>query len=195
VDVWAAPPELPAAFPASAAPEARGRWRQDLPVGLGVVLGSVLLGAPVGLLWSAVAPRLTVELTADGPMAADLESTKAFIGADGTFLVIAVLVGAVCGALAWLLARRGGPWTVAGLVVGGLLAASIATQVGLMPGSDAAIAALSDPAKRSGSIELFLGRRQDDGLHMRAMWAVVGWPVGALLAFLVGAFRHPEDLD
>lgn len=191
MDVWAAPPELPGAATA----HRPGRWRSDLPLGLGVVVGSVLLGAPVGLLWSAIAPRLSVELTAQGPVVADLESSKAFIGADGSFLLLGLLVGALCGALGWLFARRGGPWTVAGLVVGGLLAAYVAAEVGLMPGSDAAIAALTDPAHSSGTVELFLGRRQEDGLHMRSVWAVVGWPVGALLAFLVGAFRHPEDLD
>jgi hypothetical protein len=172
------------------------RWRSDLPVAVGVVIGCVLLGAPAGLLWSALAPRLTVTLTAQGPSAPDLQSTKAFIGADGTFLVIALLAGLLCGGLAWWFARRGGPWTVGALVLGGLLAAAVASHVGLMPGSDAAIAALSDPAHHSsGSFELFLGRRESDGLHMRAPWAAVGWPVGALLAFLTGAFREPDELD
>jgi len=192
VDVWAAPPELPAGGERPPA----GRWRSDLPLAVGVVVGCLLLGAPTGLLWSVVAPRLTVRLTPEGPQAPDLESTKAFIGADGAFLVVVLLVGAVSGALAWWLARRGGPWTVGALVVGGVLGALVARQVGLMPGSEQAVAALSDPAKHVGTIELFLGRRLEDGtLHMRAPWAAVGWPVGALLAFLVGAFRRPEELD
>jgi hypothetical protein len=190
VDMWAAPPELPseAAGPA--------RWKTDLPLSVGVVVGCVLLGAPAGLLWSAVAPRITVEFSRTGPQVPDLQSSKAFIGADGSFLVIALLVGALCGALAWWFARRGGPWTVGGLVVGGLLAGVVATRVGLMPGTDEVLAALRDSSRRtSGSVELFLGRRMDDGLHVRAPWTIVGWPVGALIAFLVGAFRRPEDLD
>ena len=192
MDVWAAPPEL-APAEGSRRPD---RWKADLPVALGVVLGCVLLGAPAGLLWSLVAPRLTVRLTQNGAQAADLETTKAFIGADGTFLLVVLLVGAVSGALAWWFARRGGPWTVAGLVVGGLLAAFVASRVGVLPGSEEAVAALRNPAQHTGTIELFLGRAQENGsLRIRSPWAVVGWPVGALLAFVVGAFRHPEELD
>jgi hypothetical protein len=143
-----------------------------------------------------VAPRITVEFSRTGPQVPDLQSSKAFIGADGTFLLVAFLAGVLCGALAWWFARRGGPWTVGGLVVGGLQAGVVASRVGLMPGTDEVFAALSDSAHRtSGSVELFLGRRLEDGLHMRAPWTIVGWPVGALLAFLVGAFRRPEDVD
>lgn len=186
MDIWAAPPD--GGSPA--------RWRSDVVLGAGVVVGSVLLAAPAGLLWSAVAPRVTVTFSPTGPDLPDVQSTKAFIGADGSFLVVALLVGALCGAVAWWLARRGGPWTVAGLVVGGLLAGLIAARVGLMPRTDAIFAALDrSPGRTSGSVELFLGRRMRDGLHMRAPWTLVGWPVGALLAFLVGAFRRPEDLD
>lgn len=196
MDVWAPPVASRGTADTVLPPEAAGRWRTDLPGAAVVVVATVLLGAPAGLLWSAVAPRVSVVFTKDGPQVTDLESTKAFVGADGTFLVVVLLMGLLCGVLAWLFARGFGPWTVGALAVGGLLAALVASRVGLMPGADAAIAALSDPAHHtSGTIDLFLGRHEEDGLHVRAPWAAVGWPVGALFAYLIGAFRWPHELD
>jgi hypothetical protein len=174
---------------------ARSRWRDDLPAAAAVTVGSVLLGAPFGLLWSALAPRVRVGFSAEGPVAPDLESTKAFIGADGSYLLVMVAAGLVCGALAWWLARRSGPWTVAGLAVGGFLAALVAARVGVLPGAHDALVALRHGKAGHPSIDLYLGRLHGDQPHLRATWAAVGWPVGALLAFLVGSLLRPGDLD
>lgn len=171
------------------------RRRQDLATFVGVVVGSVLLGAPAGLLWSHVAPRLTVEIKADGPHVADLESTKAFIGADGSYLIVMVALGLLCGVLAWRFARRSGPFTVLALAVGGTLAALIAASVGLRPGAHHAIEALKQGSGFRGNLHLFLGVRDGNSLALRAKWAAVGWPVGACLAFLVAGLRRPEELD
>lgn len=178
-------------------PATRDRRKRDAGTFVAVVVASVLLGAPAGLLWSAVAPRFTVQRTDQGLDAPNIESTKAFIGADGSYVVVVFLVGLVCGVLAWRFARRSGPWTVLGLTVGGVLAALIAASVGLRPGASEAVAALSDGSKVRGSVDLFLGARdQSDGsIGLRAAWAAVGWPVGALLAFLLLALQRPEELD
>ncbi len=177
------------------------RWRQDVPRSLAVLVGCVLLGAPAGLLWSWVAPRLTVTFGPDGPGAADLESTKAFIGADASFVLVGLAFGAGCGALAWFFARRSGPWTVVALTVGGLLAATVAARVGVIPGSQEVIEALRQGGQGRRALDLYLGGPFPDQLkdgalpHLRATWAVLAWPVGALLAFLVGALKRPEELD
>lgn len=172
------------------------RWRADLTRAVLVVVGCVLLGAPAGLLWSAVAPRLSVTVENDGIHAPDIESTKTFIGADGSYLLVMLVAGILCGTLAWLFARRSGPWTVVALGVGGALAALIGAKVGLMPGSKHAIAALSPHSPFRGRIDLFLGSYgKDHHLHLRAPWAAVAWPVGAATAFLVGASMKPEEVD
>ena len=171
------------------------RWREDLVAFVGIVVASVLLGAPAGLLWSRVAPHLTVRLTAQGADAPNIESTKAFVGADGSYLVVMLVAGVLCGALAWWFARRSGPWTVLALVIGGVLAALIAASVGLRPGAHQAIEALKEGSPVRGNVQLFLGRRTGNDLSLRAPWAAVGWPVGALTAFLIGALRRPEELD
>ena len=191
MDIWA-PPVAPAT---EAVEPISGRWRQDVPRALVVVLGSVLLGAPAGLLWSALAPRLTVTFGQAGPSAPDLESTKAFIGADGSYVLVMMGVGVLCGLLGWYLARRSGPWTVAALAVGGVLGALVAARVGVLPGSHEALQALRHGGAGDPPVDLYLGRLQGDTPHLRATWAAVAWPVGALLAFLVPAAVRPDDLD
>jgi len=173
------------------------RLREDLAAFGAIVVASVLLGAPAGLLWSAVAPRLTVDVTDTGQSADNLESTKAFIGADGSYLVVTLVVGLLCGALAWRFARRSGPYTVVGLVVGGVLAALIAESVGLRPGAHTAVQALREGSPFRGQVDLFLGMRdgRSGDLSLRAPWAAVGWPVGALVSFLIFALRRPEELE
>jgi len=191
VDVWSPPVDS-----AGTSTEAfAGRWRLDLPRALAVVVGCVLLGAPAGLLWSAVAPRLTVTFEKDGPNAPDLESTKAFIGADGSYLLVMLGIGVLCGGVAWWLARRSGPWTVAALTVGGVLGALVAARVGVLPGSHSVVEALRNGGAGHPPIDLYLGRLKGDVPHLRATWAAVAWPVGALLAFLVPSALKPEDLD
>jgi hypothetical protein len=165
-----------------------------------VVLGSVLLGAPAGLLWSKLAPRLTVTFGEQGPTAPDLESTKAFIGADASYLLVMLGLGLLCGGLAWVFARRSGPWTVAALAVGGALAALVAARVGLVSGSHGSLEALRQGTVGHAPVDLYLGgplpgQLKGDVPHLRAPWAAVAWPVGALVAFLAGAARRPDDLD
>lgn len=171
------------------------RWRKDVPPALAVLVGVVLLGAPAGLLWSSLAPRLTVTFQESGPSAPDLESTKAFIGADGTYVLVMLAVGVLCGVAGWLLARRSGPWTVAALTVGGVLAALVAARVGVLPGSTEAVEALQQGKAGHPPVDLYLGRLEGDTPHLRATWGALAWPVGALAAFVVGALRRPEDLD
>jgi hypothetical protein len=176
-------------------PAAARPWREDVVPAVSVAAGSVLLGAPVGLVWSRVAPRLHVTFDQNGPVAPGIESTKAFIGADGTYLLLVVAAGLLCGTLAWVFARRSGPWTVIALTVGGLLAALAAARVGVVPGSHDAIVALQQGKAGHAPVDLYLGKLHGTTPHLRAGWAAVGWPVGALAAFLDAALRRPEDLD
>ncbi len=178
-------------------PETPPRWRQDLTASVSIVVASVLLGAPAGLLWSAVSPRYTVEVTDTQLKTPGLQSTKAFIGADGSYLIVMLLAGILCGVLAWHFARRSGPFTVLALLVGGVLAALIAQRIGLQPGSKTAVEALKEGSPFRGQVDLFLGvrDRSNGNTSLRSAWAAVGWPIGAMLAFLAFAFRRPEELD
>lgn len=182
--------------PTAALPAAPSRWRSDAAAFVVVVVSLVLLAAPAGLLWSAVAPRYTVVRTADGLDFPNVESTKAFIGADGSYVVIVLVVGLLTGFLAWRYARQYGPGTVLGLAVGGLLAAWIAGRVGLMPGSRTAMSALGESSTVRGPIDLYLGMRdQKTGdLSLRGAWGAVFWPVGSLLVFLGFGLQRADEL-
>lgn len=170
-------------------------WRADALPALLVVVGMVLLGAPVGLLWSAVSPRVAFQVSDGGVTVLGPETSEGFMGADGSYALVLFGAGLACGFLAWWLARRSGPWTVVALAVGGVLAALVAARVGLLPGKAEALAALRPGSPERGTFELFLGARgEDDALHLRAAWAAVAWPVGALVAFLGCGLAQVDEL-
>jgi hypothetical protein len=137
-------------------------------------LGCVLLAAPVGLLWAAVAPRVDVVLAEGGTTLAE-PSPSAFIAADALFLGLVGVVGLVCGVAAWLLACQHGPGAVLGLAAGGLIAAEVARRTGELVDAGQALAAAE--AGRQGVVEL--------SVRLRSAQALVGWPVAALAAHLV----------
>jgi hypothetical protein len=157
-----------------------------------IVVGLVLVASPIGLLWSAVAPHYTVTFVNGEAVYPDIESTKAFVGADGSYVAVILVAGILSGLAGWFFARRSGPWTVVALALGGVFAALIVARVGLLPGRTESFQALE---AKKGEVELFLGARDGEDTHLRAGWAAVAWPVGALLAFAIPAFIRPEELD
>lgn len=150
---------------------------QDLRAGLTAAVVTVLLGAPVGLLWAALAPRVDVVVAGENVQLAE-PGTSAFIAGDGFFLLAVLLAGAVGGVLAWWLGRDHGPAVVVGLTVGGLAAAYVAMRVGSAVGLEEVQRAVD--AGQQGALEL--------SLRLRAREALVGWPVGALLAYVGTSF-------
>lgn len=115
------------------------RWdvRRQVAVG-GVVAGALtVLGVPIGLVWSAIAPRAELIVIAPGQtMLADSEST-AYMTGDGKFALLTMAVGAVVAVLAYALAgRRTGTGAVLGLAAGGVLGSLIAWQLGRWPTAD-----------------------------------------------------------
>lgn len=143
--------------------------------GILTVVGVVLLGAPLGLLWAAVAPRVQVVVAEGGGTRLADPSNDGFIAVDGFFLGLGVLAGLLSGAVAWWVGRRYGPGVVVGLVVGGLLAAEVARATGELVDAGQAQAVVE--AGRTGVIEL--------SVRLRSEPARTGWPVAALAAHMV----------
>jgi hypothetical protein len=159
-------------------------WREDLAT-LGLTAGvTVLLGAPVGLVWSAVAPHAHVRVEAGDAYIADATS-EVFIAGDGWFIGITVLVGVVCGVLAWAAARRSGPFVVIGLAAGGLAAAYVASRVGVRIGQDT----LRDLVA-TGQQGTYVGN-----IALQAKAALVAWPLGAVAAFATLVASRVDELD
>ena len=93
------------------------------------------LGAPLGLLWSAVAPKVELMQTEYGPYPVDGQP-EGYVADEGWFMGIAVAAGIVFAALVWLVLRRfRGPLMltalVAGCIGGAVLAAWLGHQIGL----------------------------------------------------------------
>lgn len=158
-----------------------GSGRSQSRTGVLVVVGMVLLGAPVGLLWAAVAPTVEVVL-GDGTARLVDPNGDGFIAVDGVFLLLALAAGVVCGAVSWRLVRHPGTGVVVGLVVGGLLAAEVARRTGELVNAGEALAALE--SGREGVVEL--------SVRLRAEQARLAWPVGGLAAHAVGALYARE---
>lgn len=174
---WSAPPAAPA-HGAPREPDGPG-LREDAAAAGVTAAALVLLGAPLGLLWAALAPRVQVVLGGTGgPGLVDPE-TSAFVVADLGFGLLALGAGLVCGLVALLVPalRAYGPGTVVGLLVGGLLAAFVASRTGQEVGLEEFRAAVRDP-QGAGTV--------DATVRLRAVEALVLWPVGALVAYAVG---------
>lgn len=177
--LWSAPdPRRPAVtspafgMPQAAASAAAPTLRQDGVAGLLTAAVTVLVGAPVGLLWAAAAPRVDVVVDGDAVQLAE-PGSSAFIATDGFFLLAVALAGVVGGVIAWRLGHAHGPAVVVGLTLGGLAAAYVARVVGEQVGLADVEQAVR--AGQQGALELTV--------RLRAREAVVGWPVGSLVGF------------
>ncbi|SCE90734.1 Protein of unknown function (DUF2567) [Micromonospora viridifaciens] len=106
----------------------------------GIALGAALvltgLGAPLGLLWAAVAPGTPVEKTARGAIYVTPQPEQP-IAADGWFSVLGLGFGVLAAIALWLLLRRRrGPVGLLAGTLGGLGGAVVAWQLGRRVGLD-----------------------------------------------------------
>lgn len=179
---WVTPDLRPAAdgTPLSRAPvRTSPPWRKDAWAGLLTVAVTVLVGAPVGLLWAALAPRVTVRI-----VAGDVEVLgtwrDGFIAVDGYYLAAVLLAGVVGGLLTWWRASAHGPAVVLSLAVGGVAAGWIVMVVGSLVGDGSAAELVAAGAQG----------RQELPADLRATSAVLGWPIASLLTYLLLTLRR-----
>ena len=116
-----------------------GADRAVLAAGLAlaaVLLGTALLGAAAGFIWSAVAPRPLVIVVARGAADVVNPETAAFIVAAAWFTGLSLIGGAITGLLSYLYAvRRHGPAAMLSVLLGALAAALIARWIGEQSGA------------------------------------------------------------
>jgi Protein of unknown function (DUF2567) len=111
------------------------RRARTIAAGFAVGLAVAALGAPLGLLWSAIAPDVPVVKTEEGGVLADPQPEQ-FIASDGSFAFLGLAFGVLAAVVVWLVLRRyRGPLglvaVVLGAVAAGLLAWGIGRQIGL----------------------------------------------------------------
>ncbi|MET8970683.1 DUF2567 domain-containing protein [Streptomyces hydrogenans] len=179
---WPPPPpphQGPAGDPITAA---------EVLQGLVVTAASAVAGAVLGALWVWLAP--TVQLISDGKGVYLRDSEgEAAIGADGTFVLLALAFGAVAGLVVFLARRKGGVPLVLGLAIGGVLGSLLAWWLGTKLGPTADVVA---HAKAVGPEVVFDAPLK---LQMGAA-AMLAWPLAATVVHLLltGLFgpRDPE---
>jgi hypothetical protein len=150
--------------------------------GIGAITTVViaLIGVPVGLLWSVIAPHGKDIVLGHQGYLANAES-EAWVAGDGWFALITAVAGVVCAVVAYILARRLGeiPLLV-GLAVGGILAAVVAAKVGHQIGLSTfhhLVATSKD------------GTTTKEVPKVRATGVLVAWPLLAVVVYgLLEAF-------
>lgn len=169
-----------AARPADDGTDTRTEVRQAAVVTVALALSGVLLG----LLWLWLSPRVPLVAGDSAVFLKDTEGEEA-IGADGTFVLLALGFGAVSAALVFLFRRTGGVPLVVGLALGGLLASGLAWLVGWGLGPDDVVT----QARAVGQ-----GATFDAPLELNARGALLAWPVAAMLVHLaLTALFAPRD--
>ncbi|MBF9133584.1 DUF2567 domain-containing protein [Plantactinospora sp. S1510] len=114
----------------SGGPEEGGGLRRGLVVSAVATLVMILLGIPLGLIWSAVAPGVPVVQTENGALLAQPQPEE-FIAADGWFSLLGFGLGVLVAIAVWLVLRRyRGPLGMLLVVLGMIGAAVLAWQVG-----------------------------------------------------------------
>ena len=109
-------------------------FRRPYAVGAAIAVVLTVLGVPVGVVWSTIAPRAGLIAVAPGQaVLADPESA-AYFAADGRFAMLTMAVGVVAAIVAYALAGRShGTAAAVGLAVGGVLGSLAAWQTGRLP--------------------------------------------------------------
>ncbi|MFJ5722639.1 ABC transporter permease [Streptomyces sp. NPDC093149] len=160
--------------------------RSDLRRAAAVTLLVTVSGVVLGLLWAWLASK--VPLISDGSAVylSDSEGEEA-IGADGTFVLLALAFGAVSAALVFWFQRRGGIALVVGLALGGLLGSLVAWRLGVWLGPNQDVVA---HARAVGKGVVF-----DAPLRLRAKGAaLLVWSLGAMAVHLgLTALFGPRD--
>jgi hypothetical protein len=178
---------LPPAVPAAGVPDHRpwSPWReirQDWQTLVTLLVLLAVIGAPLGVLWWALAPRADFRITTDGPVVIGHPSEELLAAADGIFVLVLGALGVLAGLGAWLVRRSRGVAGLLGAAFGTLAASAVAWQVGELLGPGPTKAALRH-----------VGGRVTTGLTLGSLPALAVGPFLAVLVYLVAALFVRSD--
>ncbi|MEV7614410.1 hypothetical protein [Streptomyces sp. NPDC089799] len=142
-------------------------------------------GVLLGLLWVWLAPRVQYVSNGEAVFLRDTES-EARIGADGTFFLLSLGLGALSAVAVFLWRRRGGVPLVIGLAVGSVFAALVGWRLGLWLGPSRDLVAAARAAGK--------GVPFDAPLQLLAHGALLAWAAAAVgVHLLLTALWGPRD--
>lgn len=168
----------------------RQRARTGVLIALAIVAGSAVLGLLGGLIWNEVAPRALLQEISAGTAQVVNAETRAFIGADAWFCLIAAVAGLLTGIVGcWLGIARRSPGTrlavTIGLIVGAVAGAYAMLWLGQQFGQAGYQHDLADsPVGSTFSGTLTLGAKS----------AIVLWPLFTSIVLVLaelGSRREP----
>lgn len=143
-------------------------------IGIAATLLIAVLGLPIGLLWTAIAPRTEYVIISGKAFLANPEG-QSLIAADGWFATVTAAAGLICGVGAYLLAGRLREFgLLSALAAGGTAAALLAWGLGHRIG----MAAFQHQVRTGRD-----GTTARAALHLHAVGVVIVWPLIALLAY------------
>jgi hypothetical protein len=179
--------------------ELLGDLRPVLRIVVGVLVGGVILG----VLWALVAPGQATVTTATGASAGLAAEADHVFDATAVFFLLATAYGAVAGAVAWRVRARRGPVALLGTVAAATAGAWIAARLGTW---------LAGPLTDRNPVGVLLDRSEVSSsgtpgppipatlatvpAEIGSFWTVVGAGIGAVLAYLLCAIAlGTDDLD
>ena len=162
---------------------------REVRTGAVVVVGLVVVGALLGVIWNLIAPTVPLTVDENGDLVfVDVSVPQEFIGSDGWFTVIAAVAGLVTGVVVWWRFRRQPFGALVGTAVGGLLASVVMWRVGVFLGPDE-LPSASDPSLETGDI--IEAPRRLGAKGVLALWPAVA--VGIYLALDLVTEDVPDD--
>ncbi|HTU72250.1 MAG TPA: hypothetical protein VMG38_01915 [Trebonia sp.] len=166
--------------------------RQRALIGLVVALAaSALLGLAGGLVWSEIAPRVALQEISAGTAEVVNAETRAFIGADGWFCVIAAAGGLLTGVIGYRagIARRDGLTRIAvtiGLIAGAVAGSYVMLWLGQQIGLGTYQNHLAHAAK---------GTTFNASLILGAKSSLVFWPLLTSIVIVVAEVGRSRDQE
>jgi hypothetical protein len=108
--------------------------RADLRFAALVAFGLAVLGAVLGLIWTAWSPAQPKAFVYAPGKSFTYEESEAWVATDGRFLVLTGALGLIAAVLVWFRLRNRGPLVLLALIAGGLGGAYLTRYVGYLTG-------------------------------------------------------------
>jgi hypothetical protein len=148
-------------------------WELEFVSAAWITVFVTVVGGAAGLIWSALAPKLSIER-----LAAQSDATfRAQAGADAWFLIVALAAGVVCAVVVCGVFGQRGPGAAIGLGLGGALASLVADRIGFLAEHSSTSAALQALGLHpAGSVVAEIDFR------VRALGVLTAWSLASMLA-------------